>query len=170
MESDQVGATPCDGAAARWTSIDGDWVIVYLANLVIPGLFGLLVTQEAGRIGMMLGVALLFALGHGLVVACPRIGRDLIVGGVFTGASQFLPFLQMMAGSFALRCVAMRSPLGGNYEPLPPNISTEACGLLATLLTGALLMGLAVAIGLMWRGGSYVAAQILGISNQASPQ
>lgn len=119
------------------------WSFIFMANLIVPLCFGCLVTEDGGRIGMAVGIVLLWAIGQGLTYGNVAVGRALVVGGVMVGLSQGLLVLQILAGQVSL---IILEELGlRNFSD--PGIKPEVGGLLATLSTGGLLMGAAACCG-----------------------
>ncbi len=64
---------------------------VFLINLIVPGLLGWGMSQGQGKIGILVGVSLLFLIGCGLCIVRSTLGRTFVVGGALVCCSQFLP-------------------------------------------------------------------------------
>ncbi|HET6880105.1 MAG TPA: hypothetical protein VFI31_08115 [Pirellulales bacterium] len=120
------------------------WFVVFLFNLGVPLIFGWPLTEEGGRSGLFAGALALFLLGCALCAWLRPAGRALVVGGVVVGLSQILPFLQIMAGVAGLSSIEIlgfgRSPHG------------DATLFVVTVVTGGLLMAVALVVGLAVRG------------------
>ncbi len=123
-----------------------DWTWVFALNLIVPLMFGRSFTDQAGRIGMAAAIALLWYLGDRLCTMGEAVARALVIGGLFVALTQPWPFPQVIAGSIALEVAAA---LGQATLPdsSPPIIGTELGGLVATGLTGVILMGVAGLVG-----------------------
>jgi hypothetical protein len=123
----------------------GRWSLVFALNLPVAAFYGWALTERSGRLGMMAATAALWAAG---LVACSRPGRlrlALVIGALPIAATQLLPILQIVAGSFALSAWSslIRLPETAGFDaPL-----SEAGGFAVTLLTGLPLMAAALAVG-----------------------
>lgn len=80
----------------------GLWTLVFVGNLPIPVLFGQGVVGEGGMCGLFGALAVLYWIGFALCLFRFRVGRSLVVGGVFIAATQLLPILHILCGSFGL--------------------------------------------------------------------
>jgi hypothetical protein len=121
------------------------WSWVYIANLCIPVLWGSMVTREGGRVGMVIGIIVVFALGCRACYVSRRAVLTVVYGGWIVAASQFFPILQIFAGSIG---IAAARPMCGEYG----NVNTALGGFIATIVTGCILMTAATAFGAMIRG------------------
>jgi hypothetical protein len=130
---------PPDG---RGISI-GLWVVVFVLNLVIPLMYGLSAARGDARFGMLLGIAILLALGCWASLASRTIGMALLVGGGIVALSQFLPALQILAGLIAVGAAGIIDGTGGRMA-----VGSFLGGLVATVVTGGILIGIALALGL----------------------
>jgi hypothetical protein len=125
------------------------WLCAFTSNLIVPVLFGLLMTRLGGRIGMGAAIALLWYLGHRICGLSVASGRALVIGGFIIAAMQCFPILQIVAGAMSMGLVRV---LGlGDFsvdddDPFPSGL-TELGGLVAAGLTGLTLMGLAACCG-----------------------
>lgn len=130
------------------------WVGVYLPNLIIPVYFARMICNEPAMVGMVFGVLVVFGVGCRACFRSRRLMLAIIYGGWVVGASQFLPMLQMFAGSFAVGGVAA---LGLTTSGRAEDVNTAAGGFVATLITGALLLAVAASFGLIlgWVGGVF---------------
>ena len=128
------------------------WFFIFALNLIAPLYFGWRMTEDGGRIGMLLAAILLLAVGYWICASARELGFALVVGGVAVALSQVLPMLQIMAG--ALGCalaVAMGLHSNGDAVDSPPMVVGEVGGFVVTLITGSLLMGAALVTGLALR-------------------
>ncbi len=130
------------------------WFLVFVANLPVPLMFGLEATREGGRFGMCLAIISLWAV---VSFACSREVRwCFTAGGFVVGLTQFIPFLQMMAGSVSLAVCSqagLEIPRNAGFEHGFRGAAglTELGGYTATILTGVQLMLLAFIIGMTGR-------------------
>ena|SRR5215469_8051735 len=120
------------------------WLTVFALNVIVPLLIGLGVTTSGGRIGMLLAMLVLLALGFWICARAREVGFALVVGGVAVALSQVFPILQVMAGIFGFalaESIGLSGPRGGDLETL-------AAGFAVTLATGGLLAAASLAAGL----------------------
>jgi hypothetical protein len=117
------------------------WVAVFVVNLAAPLLFGCMVTEKGGRIGMAIATILCFAAGCWVCANVGEIGVFLIVGGIPIGISQLFPVLQMAAGFVAMTLGHVVGLVDSAHA------TNELGGFLLTVVTGVLLMSLSVASG-----------------------
>jgi hypothetical protein len=125
------------------------WPVVFALNLVMPGLFGLMSTDGAGRVGMLVGTCFLLVCGFWICSSARNIGFALVVGGVPVALSQVVPIIQMVAGTLAF---AFAEALGLVGPGGAMGTATSAAGgFVLTLTTGGLLMAAALVAGLALR-------------------
>jgi hypothetical protein len=120
------------------------WLAVFAWNLFVPLPLGLGVLKHGGRIGLSIAIALLVASGCYFCIASQRIGRVLVAGGIFIALTQSFPILQFLAGTIGLF-------LAAKFASVEQGGTTESAGFVATLVTGAILIGLSLGIGLVLR-------------------
>jgi hypothetical protein len=115
------------------------WTVVFALNLVVPLIFGWDMTEHGGHVGLIVATAMLWVSGF-------RVGgktRDrrfvMLSGGTFVALTQFVPFLQIMAGLAGWGLTSLST----SKSPL----FTEAQGFLATIITGGLLLVAAIFFG-----------------------
>lgn len=128
------------------------WFGVFVLNILFPGFIAFAMTDGAapGRYGIVGAMFLLLVLGNGLSIDVPKIGRPLLLGGVFVGLSQLFPVVQLFAGTAAIeiaRLVGLASRDGDGM----PRLAGEAGGFAVTLATGVLLMMVSLVLGLLRR-------------------
>ena len=120
------------------------WFCMVIVNLPIPLLFGFGVTSDAGRIGMLIGIAAVYVCGFWGCNVMPRIMYRLNVGSILVAVSQLWPMLHMSVGMMAVGIsqAAFGGTLGttGNMT----GIAEIAC---ATILTGIGLIIPSVVLG-----------------------
>ncbi|HWB09567.1 MAG TPA: hypothetical protein VG826_10095 [Pirellulales bacterium] len=128
------------------------WLAVFALNLIFPLLMAWGMTAPDGRIGMLLAIIVLLALGFWICASARQVGFALVVGGVAVALSQIFPILQMMAGilGFALTKAigAAPTPDGIAHDGLP-DVETLAAGFVITMTTGGLLIAASTLAGLM---------------------
>jgi len=90
----------------------GAWTGVFIANLTVPVLFGLMVVgPEGGALGLFGALAVPYWIGFILCGFRFRVGRSLVWGGGILAVSQVLPILQIVCGAFGL---GMWDEIGGH--------------------------------------------------------
>lgn len=117
------------------------WIVVFHANLPVPLLFGVMFTHKAGRWGIIVAILILLTLGAFVVSWSRRGGLAVVVGGWIVATSQFWPLLQFYAGIVGL------SVAHGEGKKGPSDREDEMGGFIATILTGGILITVALAIG-----------------------
>jgi hypothetical protein len=120
------------------------WIGAYAVNLILPVYLGWMMTRGGGRVGMMVGIITVFALGWRACFVYREAVLTVSYGGWIVAASQFVPFLQMLAGLIGAG-VAMAMTRETR------DLSTAISGFLATLLTGGILIAFAAVFGLVIR-------------------
>ena len=123
--------------------------LVFLLNLPVPFFWGVTVNEKRNTFFMLAGCAMLLALGCFLCSRSRRIGFSLTAGGRVVALSQLFPMLQITVGVLVVEGFGAATGLvksdeyGAAYES---GISPWAC-LVFTLLTGLILMGIALVLG-----------------------
>ncbi|QDV34177.1 hypothetical protein [Tautonia plasticadhaerens] len=135
----------CRGEALRRL---GWWILVFPINLPLGLLLGSSMTDREATIGMGLAVTGFGLLGTFLCTRPGRVAPALLVGGAVVSASQFVWVLHVIAGSIGL-AVGSRAGVVTPDEYGPGEVVGVPGGLLVTAVTGALLMGVAVGLGLL---------------------
>ena len=125
------------------------WSLVYIANLVVPLYLGTAVTDGSGRVGMAIGVVVVFAIGCRVCVMSRWSVLTVVYGGWIVAISQFMPCLQSFAGMMG---VGTATALGLATNPRGDHVNSGAGGIVATLVTGFLLLLAATIAGLLIRG------------------
>jgi hypothetical protein len=113
------------------------WTAVFGVNLIVPYPIGLAATAGGGRIGMNIGVIVLWAAGAAAVYRFRALSLTLPLGGLLVALAQFIPALQWCAaatGGVVATSLGFDSP-----DALGPPAWTEAGGFVATIVTGGLL-------------------------------
>jgi hypothetical protein len=133
------------------------WLGVFFANLPFCWLAGMIIAQSAGEpggaLGMYVGVAALFLLGLVATSLASEWMSQLRFGALFLAISQAFPLLQVVAGRiglwFAARVGPLRIPGDGTVKlPVDP-VLIQTQMFLATIVTGLILMGLSMILGIM---------------------
>lgn len=130
-----------------------DWIVVCAVNLIVPVFLGWGITDDRGRIGMALGIVVVLALGYRACFSSPEVVRTIAYGGWLVAFTQCIPFVQFIAGFVG---VGVAQELGLASEGGIGLVSTIMGGFVATLITGGLLIALAVVIGMACRGLAHV--------------
>jgi hypothetical protein len=140
-----------EGRAERpWTIL---WTAVFVVNLFVPLLFGWGLTSQGGRIGMTLAAAVLLGVGFLVGGRSRELRHNLTAGGILVALSQFVPFLQVLAGLAGMAVVErlLGLHIGPGSEDGTISPPSEVASFLFTLITGGLLIAAAVVIGLVAR-------------------
>lgn len=116
------------------------WTWVFLANLPVATFLGCHAAYGPGLFGMGLGMAVLYAGGRWRCRANPRAVRMVSYGGLITAALQIIPLLQIFAGILG---IAAARALGQHENTHAAGALTILGGLIATLVTGIVLISLA---------------------------
>ena len=144
LRSPQTGPSHASDALDRGAeNILVAWFGVFVFNLIVPLLFGLLTTDKGGRIGMAIAVIMFFAAGCWICVNHREIGCFLIAGGFLVGLSQMVPVLQFAAGLVGIViCHVVRLM---DTE----DATNEFGGFVLTLITGGILLGVSTVSGFL---------------------
>lgn len=121
------------------------WALVFILNLIVPLFFGWQETQKSGRAGMFVGILALMIFSSRANSASRPLERAWVLGGSLIAMTQFWPILAMFSGLFAL---GLTAHVGWAAGPHVPEVTCEAGGLLATLITGGLLMTVSFSVGM----------------------
>jgi hypothetical protein len=84
----------------------------------------------------------------------PLLSKSLLQGGLIVGLSQVFPILHLVAGLLGMMIstkIFPRPPTVQGIERFDKEIQGVYCGALTTLITGGLLMAIALVIGLLIR-------------------
>ncbi|WP_152051697.1 hypothetical protein [Tautonia marina] len=127
------------------------WVIVFLVNLPIPVMFGSALTEGNARIGMTVGTVALGLVGGLFCQRSYRIALALTAGGVAVAITQVIAIPQFIAGSIGLMVSTTLGLADPNFDVGSNEMTLWSGGLVTTLVTGSLLMGLALGIGLLFQ-------------------
>ena len=93
-------ADPPAGDHRHW---GWSWTFAFVANLPLPGAFGWQFTaHNGGVVGMVLAVAVLYAVGLGLCATGPALREVIVSGAVCTTALQLILLPHVVAGAVAL--------------------------------------------------------------------
>jgi hypothetical protein len=128
-------------------------VIVFLVNLPIPVMFGGALTEGNARIGMTIGTVALGLVGGLFCRRSYRIALALTTGGVAVAITQVVAIPQFIAGSIGLMVSTTLGLADPNFfnDVASNEMTLWSGGLVTTLVTGSLLMGLALGIGLLFQ-------------------
>jgi hypothetical protein len=123
--------------------------LVFMLNLPFPFFMGTMVNAYQNTLVMVIGCVILLAIGCFICTRRKRIAFSLTVGGLVVALTQFAPFLQVMVGAVVVEGFGAATGLVESDEfgsSIRNGISTWAC-LIFTLLTGLILMGIALIVG-----------------------
>jgi hypothetical protein len=127
------------------------WLAVFALELITPLRWGWECTQDGGRVGMIVAVALIYLAGHWACVCSGRTTFVLVTGGACVGLSQVFPLLHITAGMKSLELISAAGMTNRGDVYFSTGL-TELGGFLATCLTGAQLLAVAVVCGVFaWR-------------------
>ncbi|WP_165068812.1 hypothetical protein [Paludisphaera rhizosphaerae] len=126
-----------------------EWLMVSSANLIVPGVLGFLVSSNGGRVGMLLGVLIAFAVGSFVCFVAPERTGVIIDGGWVVAILQLLPLPQMLAGGMGLGVAGL---LGLAQLEGRPSIDSLLGGLISTLATALILVAFAGLFGVILLG------------------
>jgi len=121
------------------------WLVVFLANLPVPLMFAWNLTMQHGRIGMAVAIVLCWYFGHRVGAKSRWIDRALVAGGIVVALSQVIGILHISAGVMSLEIGSRLGQVTSNEWG--PREITELGGLLVTILTGGILMTVAMVCG-----------------------
>jgi hypothetical protein len=112
------------------------WCILFVINLILPVFVGLTETEGNGRYGMLAGIVLCWFIGLVVCAYLRSLGTALRWGALFVAFNQFIPVLQIFAGSYA-------KSIGSQFQSHPQleyqSLDTFMSGFLATVI---LILGL----------------------------
>ena len=124
------------------------WIGVYAANLILPIYYGMMMTRDGARVGMLIGIIVVFALGYHICFVSRKAMRTVVYGGWIVAVFQLLPFLQLVAGSIGASVAQVTvQATSGDFG----QVNTVLGGFLATMATGGILIAFAAAFGLLNR-------------------
>ena len=132
-----------------WTF--GAWIFVFAINMAVPLLFSASITEEHGKVGMLLAIAAFLASGCFLCAYHRELALALIIGGVIVGLTQLFPVPQILAGWIGL-VIAKAVGLADFHDAEgSPRLMSELAGFVVTLVTGGILIVDATFIGIAIR-------------------
>lgn len=141
-----VAQSPSTFFQKPWV-VQSAWILAVAINLPVPLMFGFSFTAAgAARLGMLIGIAVVYGTGVWICLHQASVMWRLIVGSVFTALSQIWPMLHMLVGIVAMgisKFIFDADRERDQIEAIPEVVLT-------TLLTGiglivpSLVMGLIV--------------------------
>jgi hypothetical protein len=121
------------------------WTGVFLVNLIVPSLLGLMwVSRGGGAAGAMVATTGVWAAGLVLCGRSARVGDVLIRGGFAVAVCQIVPIIHLICGIAAM--VTWESFVGPSW-PYEERAAVEASGFAVALLTAMPLLFAAVVCG-----------------------
>lgn len=112
------------------------WHIVYLFNLLLPGLLGLMETEGKARLGLLTGIALFWFVGWRIAARSSLLGTALNWGAIFVGLCQAFLMGHLFVGMWAVSIGMQFEVVQYEYGYLTSFLG----GLSATCIMGACLM------------------------------
>ncbi|MCE9531831.1 MAG: hypothetical protein K8T89_12010 [Planctomycetes bacterium] len=116
------------------------WPFVLAANLIVPLGWGMDETRGDAIWGMVAAIPLFWLAGHGICAESRKSGSVLVMGGIVVALLQIVPILHITAGIVGVSLAA---------GPGMHKLTTFLGGFVATLITGGLLLLVALPFG-MW--------------------
>ena len=116
------------------------WSILFICNLLVPFFLGLGATESGGRIGMFLGIGVLWFMGLPFGYFSTRFRMSIVIGTSITACLQLVPILQMIAGIIAYS--TWNAATGMDIRT--SDLSGELSGFAITVLTGQILIAFSV--------------------------
>jgi len=126
------------------------WPIVFTVNLIVPTLFGLQLTRDHGRVGVLIALFGFLTTGWLFCFVKPKAARALIFGSVLIALSQIYPLIHILSGSIALSITTRVNLAVAGDDSQLAHVASETGGFLITLLTGLILLACAAATGSMF--------------------
>ena len=127
--------------------VQSAWFLAVAINLPAPLMFGFSFTAAgAARLGMLIGIAVVYGTGVWICLHQAAVMWRLIVGSVFTALSQIWPMLHMLVGIVAMGI----SKFIFDADREPDQIEAIPEVVLTTLLTGIGLILPSIVMGLIF--------------------
>jgi len=120
-------------------NLTGTWIVIFCLNIPVAALLGFILCRGLGALGLATGVALLLWLTTYLFRQTGRFSKYWIVGAVCVGVSQFLPYLHLFLGGFA---VSLFDGPGDELGFFP--------AMICTLIVGGGLLGVSLVLALVF--------------------
>ncbi len=117
------------------------WTLVFALNLIVPLIFGWGIGDESAKAGLILAVGIYWLAGIFVCQKWRRMGQSLVAGGFLVAVTQLLPIAQICSG-LAAREIWFK------LSPSDQGLNTMLGGFFMTWVTGGLLIGLALLIGM----------------------
>jgi MFS family permease len=137
---------PLSRRARAWTY--GAWIFVCAINMAVPLLFSATLTEEHGKLGMLLAVVSFFLCGCLLCAFQRNLALAVIIGGVIVALTQLFPILHIVAGWIGMAVGDLLGVADFGRGDDSPRLLNELGGFVVTLVTGGILMAIATGIGL----------------------
>jgi hypothetical protein len=123
------------------------WPFVFMANMILPMLFGWDLLDKAGSIGVLCATLALLIPGWLLIAIWPTAGKRLIVGAILVALLQFFPVLHIILGVIAFEVTAYLGQATEMNDLQSASIDTEFGGFIITMLVGSGLLVIAIGMG-----------------------
>jgi hypothetical protein len=123
------------------------WPLLLIANLAVPIVLAMPVTESAGQWGMGAAIVAFLALGWVLCAHWPAVARRLLLGAPFIAISQVFPILHFILGAIAIEIANRLGVASPANDLASENITYESGGFLVTGIVGFGLLLAALACG-----------------------
>jgi len=123
------------------------WPFIFMANMILPMLFGWDLLDKAGSIGVLCATLALLIPGWLLIAIWPAAGKRLIVGAILMTLLQFFPVLHIILGVVAFEVTAYLGQATEMNDLQSASIDTELGGFIITMLVGSGLLAIATGMG-----------------------
>jgi hypothetical protein len=148
----EIEAGPPKGVTPTNGPLYFDWSAVYGLNLILPLLYGWSMTNDGGRVGMFAMIAMLYAFGIWACRSNRSLGIVLTVGGGIVALTQLFPAPQIFAGMIGTSIANRIEGVAKAPDDVTEDINTVLGGVIATGMTGGLLILLALVLGAIFWG------------------
>src|SRR3954453_16151976 len=113
LQRDDAAMHVGDHSHHRWSR--PLWTTSFVLNLILPVWFGFSATSDGGRVGMFIGIVVMYALGALSVERWPGVRFTLPVGGLFIAMSQLalMPHVYLGVGVLRLTEPVPNSEIAG---------------------------------------------------------
>jgi hypothetical protein len=125
------------------------WPFWLGANLIIPVLFGLELTEKSGRWGMALSVIMFLIGGWCVCYSSRKMARYLNTGAAIVSLTQIFPVLQVMAGMAGMWVAIVFGSFSPMTDTSDAKVLSEFGGFVITTIVGCILLTVAFLVGMV---------------------